>query len=82
MDSWSTDRLDGLNERRAKIYEDIKRLISPALGPDIDFDEEVKVLLHIWSESPDSTRLNPKSPLQVLLLEYDRVCSQIEPISS
>jgi hypothetical protein len=74
------DRLDALNESRAKIYEDIKRLISPALGADVDFDEEVKALHLVWSESPDSTRLDPKTPLQVLLLEYDRVCSEIEPI--
>ena len=49
----SMDTLDTLNERRAKIYEDIKRLISPALGPDVDFDQEVEALHHIWHESPD-----------------------------
>jgi hypothetical protein len=74
------DRLDALNERRAKIYEDIKRLISAALGPDVDLDDEAKTVIRIWYESPYSNRENPQSPLGVLLLEHDRVDSQIEPI--
>jgi hypothetical protein len=73
-------RLEALKKRQAKIREDIKRLISLAPGPDVDFDKEVEALHHVWLESPDSTRLNPKTPLQALLLEYDRVCSVIEPI--
>jgi hypothetical protein len=73
------DSLDTLNERRAKIYEDIKRLISAALGPNVDLDEEAKTVINIWYESPDSNQENPKSPLEILLLEHDRVDSQIEP---
>ena len=74
------EALDDAEQKRITKFEQIKRVILAALGPDVDLDEEVKALHHVWSESPDSTLLDAKTPLQVLLLEYDRVCWEIEPI--
>ena len=62
-------------ERRVRKLQQIKQLLSIALGPDIDLNQEAKRLIDQWEETPavEIRPPKPSGPLQCLLREYREI---------
>jgi hypothetical protein len=67
------------SQRRAKIYQQIKQVLSAALGPNVDLDEEARIVIEIWQQSFGMFEELPKpqDPLQRLLCEYHKISEEI-----
>ena len=66
-------------ERRVRKLQQIKQLLSIALGPDIDLNQEAKRLIDQWEETPavEIRPPKPSGPLQRLLREYHEIRESI-----
>jgi len=62
-------------ERPVRKLQQIKQLLSIALGPDIDLNQEAKRLIDQWEETPavEIRPPKPSGPLQCLLREYHEI---------
>jgi hypothetical protein len=63
-------------ERRVRKLQQIRQLLSIALGPDIDLNQEAENLIAQWKETAAMEIRSPKesAPLQYLLREYHEIC--------
>jgi hypothetical protein len=74
-----TERWNAAEERRLRKLQQIRQLLSIALGPDVDLDQEAKNVIEQWEENvemEDPPR-HPRTPLQQLLREYHEICEDI-----
>ena len=64
-----TEELNVAEERRVRKLQQIKQLLSIALGPDVDLDQEAKNLIDQWEETAamEIRPHNARAPLQCLL---------------
>jgi hypothetical protein len=70
-----TKELNVAEERRVRKLQQIKQLLSIALGPDVDLNQEAKRLIEQWEKTATAEiRLpKPSAPLQCLLREYHEI---------
>ena len=70
-----TERSNVAEERRVRKLQQIKQLLSIALGPDVDLDQEAKNLIDQWEETAamEIRPPNARAPLQCLLREYREI---------
>ena len=61
--------------RRVRKLQQIRQLLSIALGPDVDLNQEAKNLIAQWKETAAMEIWPPKAsaPLQCLLREYHEI---------
>jgi hypothetical protein len=74
-----TESWNVAEERRVRKLQQIRQLLSIALGPDVDLDQEAKNVIEQWEENvemEDPPR-HPRTPLQQLLREYHEICEDI-----
>ena len=66
-------------ERRVRKLQQIRQLLSIALGPDVDLNQEAKNLIAQWEKTAATEMRPPKAsaPLQCLLREYHEICEGI-----
>jgi hypothetical protein len=71
-----TERWNVAEERRVRKLQQIRQLLSIALGPDIDLNQEAENLIARWKETAAMEIRPPKAsaPLQHLLREYHEIC--------
>ena len=69
-------------ERRVRKLQEIRQLLSIALGPDVDLNQEAKNLIAQWRVTAAMEIRPPKAsaPLQCLLREYHEICKGIRDI--
>jgi hypothetical protein len=69
------ERSNIAEERRVRKLQQIRQLLSVALGPDVDLNQEAKNLIDQWEESAAMEVRPPeaKAPLQSLLREYHEI---------
>ena len=78
-----TERWNAAEERRLRKLQQIRQLLSIALGPDVDLDQEAKNVIEQWEENvemEDPPR-HPRTPLQQLLAnitKYARTYSTLK----
>ena len=70
-----TESWNVAEERRARKLQQIRQLLSIALGPDVDLNQEAKNLIAQWKETAAMEIWPPKTsaPLQCLLREYHEI---------
>ena len=68
-----TERWNAAEERRVRKLQQIRQLLSIALGPDVDLDQEAKNVIEQWEENVGME----DHPLQQLLREYHEICQDI-----
>jgi hypothetical protein len=63
-------------ERRVRKLQQIRQLLSIALGPDVDLNQEAENLIVQWKETAamEVRPLKANAPLQYLLREYHEIC--------
>ena len=74
-----TESWNVAEERRVRKLQQIRQLLSIALGPDVDLNQEAKNLIAQWKETAAMEIWPPKAsaPLQCLLREYHEICDGI-----
>jgi len=74
-----TESWNVAEERRVRKLQQIRQLLSLALGPDVDLNQEAKNLIAQWKETAAMEIWPPKAsaPLQYLLREYHEICDGI-----
>ena len=77
-----TKELNVAEERRVRKLQQIKQLLSIALGPDVDLNQEAKRLIDQWEETAavEIRPPKPSGPLQCLLREYHEITESIPEI--
>jgi hypothetical protein len=70
-----TESWNVAEERRVRKLQQIRQLLSIALGPDVDLNQEAKNLIAQWKEIAAMEIWPPKAsaPLQRLLREYHEI---------
>jgi hypothetical protein len=70
-----TESWNVAEERRVRKLQQIRQLLSIALGPDVDLNQEAKNLIAQWKETAAMEIWPPKAsaPLQCLLREYHEI---------
>jgi len=70
-----TEELNVAEERRVRKLQQIKQLLSIALGADVDLNQEAKRLIDQWEKTATAEIRPPKpsAPLQCLLREYHEI---------
>ena len=74
-----TERWNITEERRIRKLQQIRQLLSIALGPDVDLNQEAKNLIDQWEEAA-AIEIRPTkadAPLHCLLREYHEICESI-----
>jgi hypothetical protein len=73
--SMDTESWNVAEERRVRKLQQIRQLLSIALGPDVDLNQEAKNLIAQWKETAAMEIWPPKAsaPLQCLLREYHEI---------
>ena len=71
-----TERWNAAEEGRVRKLQQIRQLLSIALGPDVDLDQEVKNVIEQWEENVGMED-PPRHPLQQLLREYHEIRQDI-----
>ena len=79
-----TQRWNITEERRIRKLQQIRQLLSIALGPDVDLNQEAKNLIDRWEEAATIEFRPTKvdAPLQCLLREYHELCESILDLES
>ena len=73
-----TERWNAAEERRVRKLQQIRQLLSIALGPDVDLNQEAKNLIAQWEKTAATEIRPPKAtPLECLLREYHEICEGI-----
>jgi hypothetical protein len=74
-----TERWNITEERRIRKLQQIRQLLSIALGPEVDLNQEAKNLIDHWEEAPaiDIRSTKADAPLHCLLREYREICESI-----
>ena len=70
-----TERWNVAEEHRVRKLQQIRQLLSIALGPDVDLNQEAKNLIDQWEETAamEIRPPNVRAPLQCLLREYREI---------
>jgi hypothetical protein len=70
-----TERWNIAEEHRVRKLQQIRQLLSVALGPDVDLNQEAKNVIDQWEETAAMEVRPPKAkaPLQCLLREYHEI---------
>jgi len=74
-----TERWNITEERRIRKLQQIRQLLSIALGPDVDLNQEAKNLIDQWEEAA-AIEIRPTkadAPLHCLLRECHEICESI-----
>jgi hypothetical protein len=79
-----TESWNVAEERRVRKLQQIRQLLSIALGPDVDLNQEAKNLIAQWKETAAMEIWPPKAsaPLQCLLREYHEIYDVILDIEN
>jgi hypothetical protein len=74
-----TQRWKIAEERRARKLQQIRQLLSVALDPDVDLNQEAKNLIDQWEENAamEMQLSKANAPLQCLLREYHEIRESI-----
>ncbi len=74
VESWNA-----AEERRAKKFGEIMRLLAQTLGDDAKLEQETKDAIEQWEETVEMEVIppDPKTPLQCLLRDYHDICEEI-----
>ena len=73
------ERWNITEERRIRKLQQIRQLLSIALGPDVDLNQEAKNLIDQWEEAAaiEFRPTKADAPLHCLLREYHEICESI-----